>query len=1197
MKFNLYSLVFLGILSLQNIYAENTKKIKRGSSVFNIGKINETAKEERVGFSTTDFWEYIKVADNFFKSNDCNGINDGPYQKHLAMYESYYNSIQTLKDLGRRFGYKKHPAAPDEIIAIDLSCPNIRRICLEKINSNSGNMNKFFDGLNESAGQNESNNPSSDDLEKNAKTEFFQQNASMEDRDECWQLYKILRASEKIFKQIESSVDGNVDIPKSLVDTVFDTTLKYLFDVSDLEKASNDKYKKEEFEKDLRELISNFSGFQRIMALVSGYLTEFSRSRFSKITVGTTDEVSHAKQQGVFMKSSSSGTLFHELGHVFHVRLGINLLDKDKGIFENFSVVNSPKIDLVDRVFPLLKKDVMDDFIAKIKETLKQLQNNGDDFIKIHFDKIKKIAKRTVAFGFGKILFGDGGSLNVEDRLKDKGKFDFIAKCIYLDAVVLGEAYLKEAAATKASYKMGSNRSWNSFEELLTIQGLVFFIINGKHFVIEDRQESHIFKMRKDKQKNPQNLSNEDGLKIENKKYNSHSRIEEKLSEIKDELRDFLYEAKETPLLIDPVRKPDDDFSKKIKPSKEKYKYTEEDMERIRAYRQNEKDAFYVEAEKFLYLPNELGRRSFSNYSVSAYNELTEDLKNDKVFLDNDKDNISNLTSVLRRIEKEIPNNMENLNNLIRLCNQAPHNNRLLLSSAEQVQSSRLLEEILKNNNFYIDATTCLLDATNISQGKLRRLTQEKSTKILAQEKSTKRVIRRKFVKTLKTRIQEEPTKILVQAYLKRATGYEEIKLNHLDEFWALIGKVGDEETNQLVCNLFLKENKNLDIQRFLAFTHLRHKLNDGNNKDNIIAWFKPILNDEKKDQRILDLIKLKDQFEKSKEEATSDLVELLAEIDENIPWIILQKNDFNTENVYKIIAKKWKTDYSQKDEKFTQFLDAALKKNGIDLWRQLVTIIGIKIGKIPSNSNSHFAKFASREDEELYRLLDIVLEKNDVEFLEKFTNFIDTGKNASHIYSEKIERLAIDVLCFIMRSEQLQEKIISKLKLFNEVKPEIFAEGMGWPFWIYLQKVVDVPCYNELELLFIDNVKKVPERILESALYNSNCVSVSDKLKIIENYLQNGTREEFKTILRNIVGNYGVDMFLEYIQLRNADFGGKNLEDLFIKNAAELSEKLSKSKISPYQMAAIENYLKNGKSDGIKNILSSIKIDNQQNK
>lgn len=55
--------------------------------------------------------------------------------------------------------------------------------------------------------------------------------------------------------------------------------------------------------------------------------------------------------------------------------------------------------------------------------------------------------------------------------------------------------------------------------------------------------------------------------------------------------------------------------------------------------------------------------------------------------------------------------------------------------------------------------------------------------------------------------------------------------------------------------------------------------------------------------------------------------MELLAEIDENIPWIILQKNDFNTENVYKIIAKKWKTDYSQKDEKFTQFLDAALKK------------------------------------------------------------------------------------------------------------------------------------------------------------------------------------------------------------------------------------------------------------------------------
>lgn len=255
------------------------------------------------------------------------------------------------------------------------------------------------------------------------------------------------------------------------------------------------------FKNTLKQVLRNTTGFQLIMSLltassiISNKDNPFDNnnslfilirmlagqgSRFiKKVYAGSNGrdwyddkyaKINLDELQEITLHQSLSSILTHELAHAYHYMIGAAFHSS----FVTFSILNNPVINSVDRFFPMLSHKAMTEILPLIKT---------DDVTE---DVIKDIVIDVIKYGFWNVLVSDINFSSSDDLLLANliKNNEFVQKCIYLKATVLPN-------------KSGRNDYlWSDNEEMLTLQGYIPIWIGDKLYIIEDRQNEHIFRVR-----------------------------------------------------------------------------------------------------------------------------------------------------------------------------------------------------------------------------------------------------------------------------------------------------------------------------------------------------------------------------------------------------------------------------------------------------------------------------------------------------------------------------------------------------------------------------------------------------------------------------------------------------------------------------------------------------------------------------
>ncbi|MBQ3565218.1 MAG: ankyrin repeat domain-containing protein, partial [Alphaproteobacteria bacterium] len=217
------------------------------------------------------------------------------------------------------------------------------------------------------------------------------------------------------------------------------------------------------------------------------------------------------------MKYEDGVTFIHEIGHAYDAMLfeGIGRDNKHNISLETYSIINSDSADFASLFFPNLAPSVFDNATEKlekiidnildieaIRKDIKEHIDFGYDF-KIRSSRIVfNMFKKLQLAGFGSRIFDLDTFKNPEDYRFDSEKTltkKNIARalyivCAYMRKGIEGNAY--KYLSDGKFFSFGENESaesiWDGTMEMLTMIGVVPYVIDGRTFVINDKQNEFI---------------------------------------------------------------------------------------------------------------------------------------------------------------------------------------------------------------------------------------------------------------------------------------------------------------------------------------------------------------------------------------------------------------------------------------------------------------------------------------------------------------------------------------------------------------------------------------------------------------------------------------------------------------------------------------------------------------------------------
>lgn len=217
------------------------------------------------------------------------------------------------------------------------------------------------------------------------------------------------------------------------------------------------------------------------------------------------------------MKYEDGVTFIHEIGHAYDAMLfeGIGRDNKHNISLETYSIINSDSADFASLFFPNLAPSVFDNATEKlekiidnildieaIRKDIKEHIDFGYDF-KIRLSRIVfNMFKKLQLAGFGSRIFDLDTFKNPEDYRFDSEKTltkKNIARalyivCAYMRKGIEGNAY--KYLSDGKFFSFGENESaesiWDGTKEMLTMIGVVPYVIDGRTFVINDKQNEFI---------------------------------------------------------------------------------------------------------------------------------------------------------------------------------------------------------------------------------------------------------------------------------------------------------------------------------------------------------------------------------------------------------------------------------------------------------------------------------------------------------------------------------------------------------------------------------------------------------------------------------------------------------------------------------------------------------------------------------
>jgi ankyrin repeat protein len=415
---------------------------------------------------------YQKI-DEFCKNNNLDSISDDLFNNRLS-------TVFGLYSLAKKIGYQvRQIEKKDAYFSIDISWPAIKEYA-KKVAEQSG------------------------------------PNASPE-----------MTALQELLKEIDNVSQSDANSAKTKIALaqktfILDKCDKF-FDLNSLNIT-----KKQQVKKIFEKMIENYSGYQRIMSVLTvgllnsgnkGFVAGFTKIEIMEIAdnipsnFSLSDKRISLQERYYNSKQLEEATrvFMHELSHAFHYMITDYFYDGSVPFFIDSALASS---GFRDKFFPMLTEDNLD--ISKNK-TLKKIETAISlTKLKEIKDEIGKILRKEksdnkiaqtlfnmsvtlVKNGFGQVIFGDSWEKSLTETLTH----ETLAKIIYVRALVFSTEKINGnywIGKTEETHRLSAeNRltiNWKDNEEILTMFGMVPFLAEGKYIILEDRQNEQIYTWR-----------------------------------------------------------------------------------------------------------------------------------------------------------------------------------------------------------------------------------------------------------------------------------------------------------------------------------------------------------------------------------------------------------------------------------------------------------------------------------------------------------------------------------------------------------------------------------------------------------------------------------------------------------------------------------------------------------------------------
>ncbi len=282
----------------------------------------------------------------------------------------------------------------------------------------------------------------------------------------------------------------------------------------------------------LAETLKNYTGFQRIASLlILNILNNIEQYKITDITKKISINAGNAAFNRILMTifipldftdtkiTKRSISFIHEVGHAYH-HLLMNYDTTEDTIhtpLETFSIINSQAADFTTLFYPALStqnfKNTVDNLAPiiknivdfdSIKKDINNHTNNNASFRLRSSDIIVKLFEHLILAGFGNKIFDTLSPDNIDSiSIDDIFNENTIAKAIYIASMYIRKGlidntyqYSKEGQNFIFDEDELAESIWDGPKEMLTMIGIVPYLLNGETFAIIDKQNEFIAKKR-----------------------------------------------------------------------------------------------------------------------------------------------------------------------------------------------------------------------------------------------------------------------------------------------------------------------------------------------------------------------------------------------------------------------------------------------------------------------------------------------------------------------------------------------------------------------------------------------------------------------------------------------------------------------------------------------------------------------------
>ena len=534
----------------------NTGDLKRVNSLIELPQLqsDKTSSNKK---NTSPYAIYTLLLHKLFSSQIHTDIDT--YKKNLttSIKETEQYRAKQILALGKKLGFKKATLNSNPMYVVDISWDSIKQYASNILENSQGSIeeNRDLKRLKTALSlvENISYKPEDDrrfanisDEQKNKIVEFCfsedgifepatnlkdEQKKLREQADTSTELIQKLTAQiAKLKEQAERSTERIQKLTAQIakLKEQADTSTERIQELTaQIAEATN------QAKKLLAKTLENYTGFQRIASLlILNILNNIEQYKITDITKKISINAGNAAFSGSFMTISvpldftdaqiteTSISFIHEVGHAYHHMLISYDATKENMIhtpLETFSIINSQAADFTRLFYPALStqnfKNTVDNLAPIIKNIVdfdsirKDINNhinNNASFRLRSSDIIVKLFGRLILAGFGNKIFDtlspdNIDSISIEDIFNEKT----IAKAIYIASMYIRKGltdntyqYSEEGQNFIFDEDELAESIWDGPTEMLTMIGIVPYLLNGETFAIIDKQNEFIAKKR-----------------------------------------------------------------------------------------------------------------------------------------------------------------------------------------------------------------------------------------------------------------------------------------------------------------------------------------------------------------------------------------------------------------------------------------------------------------------------------------------------------------------------------------------------------------------------------------------------------------------------------------------------------------------------------------------------------------------------